>query len=267
MQTDASRRATRTAAALGSAFLFGASAATGATPSPSDWQFGIMLYGWLPSVSGDVNFALPTGAVADSLSVSGDDLLDHLNMTFMATFEARRGDWSAFTDVIYLDVGGDDSKAITLPTGVTRTLLYADMDLKGWVWTLGAAYTPWRSQASHLDLFVGARLLSLDIDLDVAGGGPFGISRNPSESVDLWDGIVGAKGRMALNDRWFAQYYADVGTGGTELSWQVAGGLGYAFDWGDVTLMYRYMQYDQDKNEPLQDLSFGGGMLGASFRF
>lgn len=35
----------------------------------------------------------------------------------MASFEARKGGWSVFTDVIYLDLAGDESKSVALPGG------------------------------------------------------------------------------------------------------------------------------------------------------
>ena len=110
-------------------------------------------------------------------------------------------------------------------------------------------------------------MLSVDTDLKLTGGGPLQLERKASNSVDLWDGILGAKGRIMLNDRWFLPYYADVGTGDTDLTWQLAGGVGYAFDWGDISLMYRYLSYDQGDDKLLQDIAFGGGMLGVTFRF
>jgi len=226
-----------------------------------------MIYGWLPSVSGDLKYGPHGSGAGGDIDVDADKILDALQMTFMGSFEARKGPWSGFTDVIYLKLAGDKSKSVTVPDGPVHTLFDADLDLKGWVWTLGGSYTVWRNQASHLDLLAGARLLSLDTDLTLTGGGPLQHDRKLSESLDLWDGILGAKGRLALNDRWFLPYYADVGTGDTELTWQAAAGVGYAFNWGEVDLMYRYLSYDQGGDKFLQDIAFGGGMLGVAFQF
>jgi len=234
-------------------------------PSATDWQYGLGIYLWLPSIGGELNFTPPGSG--DSVNVDADQILDSLKMAFMGQFEARKGDWSGFTDLIYLDVGGDKSKSVTLPDDTTHTLLDADMDLKGMVWTLGGAYTPWRNEKSYLDLFAGARLLALDTDLKLTGGGPLQGQRKLSESKNFWDGIVGVKGQFALNERWFVPYYIDVGTGDTDLTWAAQAGIGYAFDWGQATLMYRNMEYDQGSDGVLQDLSFGGAMLGVGFRF
>ena len=251
----------------GGALLLTAAAASAAAGGPSDWQFGAMLYDWLPSVSGDLDHPLPRDTGGGSVSVDVDKILDALQFTLMASFEARKGDWSVFTDVIYLDLAGDESKSVALPGDRLSPVLDADLELTGWVWTLAGGYTVWRSGRSYLDVLAGARLLALDTELTLAGEGPFRRARKASDSVDLWDGIVGVTGRVALNDRWFVPYYADVGAGGSDFTWQMAGGVGYAFDWGEVMLLYRHLQYDQGDDELLKDVSFGGGMLGVNFRF
>jgi opacity protein-like surface antigen len=248
------------------AMLMATSSAMGASESSaSDWQYGLSIYLWLPSVSGDLNYSPPGSG--SGIEVDPSQILDNLEMAFMGSFEARKGKWSGFTDVIYLDLSGDKTKSVNVPNGTTLTLFDADMDLTAWVWTLGGSYTVWRSQKSHLDLLAGARLLSLDTELRLTGGGPLQSDRTLSESENLWDGIIGAKGSIALNERWFLPYYVDVGTGDTELTWQAIAGIGYAFHWGQVILKYRYLAYDQGSDELLQDIAFGGAQLGVGFRF
>ena len=88
-----------------------------------------------------------------------------------------------------------------------------------------------------------------------------------SKSETLWDGIVGVKGRIALTDTWYSPYYLDVGTGDSSLTWQVMAGVGYAFDWGDLTLTYRHLSYDQSGDKLIQNLSFSGPAMGMNFRF
>lgn len=263
---ETSTVARRAAALLAGGALTMTSAVAGAADGPADWQFAAMIYGWLLSVSGNLNYTLPRDTGGGSVSVDADKVLDALQFTFMASFEARRGDWSVFTDVIYLDLAGDESKSVTLPRGRFSTVLDADLEITGWVWTLAGGYTVWRNDRSYLDLLAGARLLSIDTDLKLTGTGPFERGRKVSSSVDVWDGVVGATGRVALDDRWFVPYYGDVGTGDSDLTWQVAGGVGYAFDWGEVMLLYRHLEYDQGSGL-IEDVSFSGGMLGVNFRF
>jgi hypothetical protein len=78
----------------GGALLRTAAAASAAAGGPSDWQFGAMLYGWLPSVSGDLNHPLPRDTGGGSVSVDVDKILDALQFTLMASFfvqEVNRG--------------------------------------------------------------------------------------------------------------------------------------------------------------------------------
>lgn len=42
----------------------------GAEADTQDWQFGVMLYGWLPSVTGDLSYSLPPPALAVTASAS-----------------------------------------------------------------------------------------------------------------------------------------------------------------------------------------------------
>ncbi len=224
-----------------------------------------MIYAWLPSISGELNFTPPGDG--DGISVDAEDILDSLKMAFLGSFEARKGAWSGFTDVMYLDLEGDKSKSVSIPDGDTIDLFDVDMELTTWVWTLGGSYSVWQDGKSHLDLLAGARLLALDTEVKLKGQGPLGVKSKLSASEDLWDGIIGVKGRVALNDRWFLPYYVDVGTGDTDLTWQGFAGIGYEFDWGEVMFDYRYLEYDQGSDKLIQDLGFGGVQMGVAFRF
>jgi hypothetical protein len=96
-----------------------------------------------------------------------------------------------------------------------------------------------------------------------------GRSGGSEATVSNWDGIVGLKGgfRFGANREWFVPVYADVGTGQSDLTWQIAGGVGYWFKWGDVIAMWRYLDYNFKSGEAINDLSMNGPMLGVTFRW
>ena len=72
---------------------------------------------------------------------------------------------------------------------------------------------------------------------------------------------------VTLADNWYAPYYLDVGTGDSDFTWQIAAGVGYRFDWGEVNLRYRYMDWDFKSGSALDNLNHRGPQLGARFYF
>jgi hypothetical protein len=84
-----------------------------------------------------------------------------------------------------------------------------------------------------------------------------------------WDAIVGAKGRVAFgaNREWFIPYYADIGTGDSDLTWQLSAGLGYSYSWGDVIATWRYLDYNFKSKSKVQDLTMNGPLLGVAFHW
>ena len=65
--------------------------------------------------------------------------------------------------------------------------------------------------------------------------------------------------------KWFMPYYADIGTGSNQWTWQALLGVGYRFGWGELSLVVRSLSYyfDDDK----LDLRMTGPALGATFNF
>ena len=241
--------------------------ATAAPDAGEEWDYLLRIYAWLPSIDGNLNYSLPGGG--DSISVDASDILDNLKMTFVGSFIARKGDWSLFTDLLYLNVGNSGTTTVgpQLGPGVE---VRVKQNLKGWVWNLGGGYTVYRTDRANLDLLLGARMFAVDTDVEFRPDGPLPPSlpeRELSEKKTLWHGIAGVKGKFDFNDRWFAPYYLDVGTGDSKLTWQAAAGVGYGFDWGDVTLSYRHLSFDQKSGKLIDDLSFSGPALGVNFRF
>lgn len=224
-----------------------APAALSAEEASNEWQFAAAIYGWFPDIGG--NTSLPVGD--SSIDVDVNTILDHLKMTGQGSFEFHKGGWGAFTDVVYLDVG--DSKSQTRQIEIGRNPLpasvaaNADFDLKSVFWTIAGSYRFVSSPEASVDLLLGARLASLKQNLNWQFTGDFGSVPPPprtgsrEESVDQWDGIVGIKGRFALgaDQHWVIPYYADVGAGDSDLTWQAMLGFGYAFGWGDIGVAWR----------------------------
>jgi len=244
------------------------------------WHFSVTPYLWLPTVYVDASVNGPVGiaAINTGMHTTPGTYLKNLSFAAMITGEARKGDWSVFTDYMYLRFKNQETtvKAVSGPRG--RTLGFADagseIDLTGNVWTLAGSYTVWREGAKHVDVFAGFRYLGLDMDLDwrVAGtrGILPGLQGSASGDLNKWDGIIGVKGQIPLSSdgRWFMPYYFDVGSGSNNKTWQALIAAGYRFDWGNATLSLRNLSYDfSGHNSNSVDARFTGLALGASFLF
>jgi hypothetical protein len=179
-------------------------------------------------------------------------------------------------DAVYLDISQSDGGSETIPilggaVNVTRTV-DTDITMKSWITTFGAGYNVVDNDRATLDLIGGARYFWIDVDvkLNLSRDGEFlQTSRQVkvSESDHVWDGIVGVRGMINLDKNWYMPYYADVGTGGSQSTWQAMAGVGYQFKWGDVVLAYRYLDYNFDSDFALDDMNISGPLLGARFRF
>jgi hypothetical protein len=255
--------------------LAGAQAST-AGQSAGDWQFGASIYGYLPTLKSKAYFPI-TGSTQEFV-LDAKAILDNLKMTFMGAFEAHNGSWGVFTDVLYVDLGNTKSNTRDftigdsgLPAGATAKV---SLDLKSWVWTTVGVYRVAAEPAYTLDVLAGARYLDINSQLDWSITGDLGEIPAPGRSGSSkvggsnWDALVGVKGQFHLGEgsQWSLPVYLDVGTGESDLTWQGAIGVRYAFQRGEVSAMWRYLDY-QFKDSQIEDLSMNGPLFGATFRW
>ncbi len=165
-----------------------------------DWRFSADLYGWFPSVDGQVTFkdgaAGPGGIGSRDLSVDADQILDSLDSVFLGGFQVRKGSWGAFTDLIYMDLGGSKTKQLSaLVPGGPGIGVDAELDLKSTIWTLAGQYRFLDHPQLSADAVLGFRYLGIEMSLDLRVDGPLPLelptahlSRDPAN----WDGSCGA---------------------------------------------------------------------------
>lgn len=254
-------------------------AATGSAHAQAgdDWQFSAALYGYFPDISGTTTFPPRNGS--SSATLDAQTILDNLKFTFMGTFEARKGRWGGFADVVYMDIG-DTKQGVRdfslghgrIPGDVSATV---GLDLKGWVGTLAGTYRMVGDESLVADALFGARWLDLRLKVNwsLAGNiGPVALPDHAGTSeVDASnvDAIIGVKGRTNFGDghRWFVPYYLDIGTGQSRFTWQAYAGLGYAFDWGELLAAWRYIDYQMKSGDAIEDMSFNGPAVAVVFRW
>lgn len=235
--------------------------------STSDQRYNAFtLYGWFPSLSGELKYDLGDD---ESGSVDAGDILDALKMVFMGSFETHGDKWLFIADVIYLDLGKDNTSSIELPI-IGQLNTRVDLELKGWQVGLYGGYNVYDMTKASLDIIAGLRYLTIDTEakLDIDGTLPPALSSATlSSSGDVWNGIVGLRGRARINERWFFPFHADVGAGGSDLTWQAMAGIGYKASWGETSLVYRHLEWDQGDDDLIKKLSFSGPAVAFKFLF
>ena len=229
------------------------------------WTFTVTPYLWLPNVNGTLKYEPAAGGGAPAVDNGPNNYLENLSMALMLSGEARKGRWSVISDLIYLRFDNEKSNVRSSADAGTKS------SLKGLEWTIAGSYSALQSSRWTLEVLGGMRYFHIDAKSDWQLAGPinsFPASGSVSRRTDLWDPIVGVRGRVRWGDgAWFSPYYLDVGTGSSELTWQSLIGIGRGFKWGDLVLAYRTIFYDQGDDRLLQDFRFSGATLGASFRF
>jgi hypothetical protein len=248
-----------------------------AESTADQWQWAATIYLWLPSLGGETSF--PPDGDGPSIDVSGEAILDSIELLFMGAFEGRKGPWGLATDVVYINLGQSKKATrdfgignIDIPATVTADLA---LDVTGWLWTVAGSYAVVQREQFTANVLAGARMLDLQEDLKWTFNGDISslpiTERSGSSSAkdNQWDAIVGLKGRAipGAEGNWYIPYYVDIGTGESDLTWQGMVGLGYSFQSIDVIGVWRYLDYDLGDNTPIQSIDFNGPAVGLTFRF
>ena len=246
--------------ALGLILAFGLAAAlpVAAEPGPEAgrWEFAGEVYLWGAGIGG-------TSSTGDDVDIDFGDLIDNLDFAFMGKLAARRDRWTVFADLVYLDVEDGINTTANIVGRPAKTGI--DVELRGFISTLGGAYRIWETDSTDLNILAGVRYLRLEADLDIDIGSR--VSQKYSDSGHVWDGIAGLRGKTDLNDKWYVHYYLDVGTGDSDLTWQALGGLNYRFEKFDAVVGYRYLYWDFDDSPTFDDLNLSGPYAGVKVRF
>ena len=258
-----------------------------AAPNPG-WTFNIAPYVWFANINATANLGLPPalgGTVTTDSSIGFGEILRHLNFATMIAADAQYREFSLLTDFIYLNVGGTAAQFRDvrfpglLPVPISKTLDTSEsLNMNAKIWTLAGGYTVAQGEWGNFDAIVGFRYLGVpmtvnySLALNLTGprgnGATFGGVGSVSGTANLWNGIGGFRGRVRLPvDGLFIPYYFDAGAGGSEFTWQISSGLGYHLKWGDVSLTYRYLSFEQHSTAVLEHLNVKGPMLMVNFTF
>ena len=210
------------------------------------WKFFGELYFWGASVDGK-------SATGSDVALDFDDVISDVNFAFMGAAGVSKGKWSLGADLIYVNV--DDSDDIA--PGVS-----ANVELTNWVITPLVGYRIADTGKSRLDIVGGARYLYLEAELRIDA-----LGARVDDSGSNWDAVVGARGSVDFANKWYLFGYLDIGTGESDLTWQALGGVGYRFKYLDLVAAYRYLSWEFDDDQALQEQQLHGPGVGIRFAF
>jgi hypothetical protein len=263
-----------------------AQSAWGADADSDQWRWTLTPYLWLPTINAKMRFEIPRddpgGGTSVDSEVGPSDYLTDLNGVLMLAAELRQGDWAFLGDLVWLDLTTDVSRVKTVSgEGGTisiprETNLDTETQFSGFVVNLIASHVLSDGEAGRIEALGGARYFTLDADLDwqltstITGPGfTFGSEGRLSGDIDMWDAVVGMRGRwqFGTGGHWYVPWYVDVGTGSSDLTWQAMAGIGYTFERTSIRGVWRHLDYERDNSDLLQEISFGGPGIGVSWRF
>jgi len=148
----------------------------------------------------------------------------------------------------------------TLPNGAPISIT-----VKNNIGELGGTYRI-HDAAPWVDLLAGVRYTTLDVTSATVPGAEI--------SEEWWDGFGGVRlgHEFGAKKEWSVSGRADVGAGGSDLTWSAYALVGWQFtDWGSLNAGYKWLAYDYDTGSgPSRfswDVTYQGPIAGLVFNW
>lgn len=221
------------------------------------WVVNVTPYVWAAALNGRVRTLPPLPAA--NIDIGFTDILKNLDGAFMGSVDARYGRFIVFTDLIWSKIS--PAKGISVlgyPGSVS-------LDSSVGIGLAAAGYRVVDGPSVKFDLLAGARGFAMSNTINVQIGP---IWRGYGKSQQWADGVVGARLRYALTDKWFATAAGFVGAGGAKYEWDVFGGLGYEINqsWSGFA-GYRALKVDYTNGNFVYDMLQTGPVIGLNYSF
>lgn len=227
------------------------------------WRFMIAPYLWIPAQHGTVASGPISAQVSMNVGQSWNALWDNFKFAGCLHLEANKDKWTVFGDIMYTNLGNE----------VKQTQI--NVDQKMGIYELGASYAvfdgalPGAEEGSTVrfraEPLAGVRIWHLDIDISDATR-----SRGPNET---WvDGFAGARCELAFNEAFSLSARADIGTGMSDLTWNILTMANYNFNRTIAVFAgWRWLSDDYKKGSGLDrfeyNIQFSGPFVGMKIMF
>ena len=236
--------------------------------SESDkWQYEVTPYMLFAGMDGKAGVR---GYTAD-IDMSFSDIWDNLDMGFMGLFTARKGPWLFGLEGVYMKLESDGSSSFTGPGGIISGDGKLDVTASLYVYQGSVGYRLLDGE-TKVDAIGALRYTRLEADMDVKvafDNPPFDdVSAGVSGSDSWVDAVAGLWVSHPVSDTVALVGYADVGGGGSDLTYQLIAGVNWEYSSGwTAKLGYRYLSWDYEDGGTVWDVSASGPYLGVGFRF
>lgn len=206
-----------------------------------------------------------------SVEVDNSMVFDNLDFAFMGELQHRRDEWLYGLDLIYADLskGVDASVPVqsSQPDGYSTVDANVDLSSKTTMVHGFIGYRWFDDPAWEFYTTGGIRYTRFDTELkgDIEGSG---VKYSAEDTEVFTDITVGVHGRYRLTPNWSFPFLADVGTGGSDVSWQAFAAASYETGPHMFSGGYRYMQWRLDDDSDLLDeVTYDGPVLAYSYHF
>ncbi|MAM09596.1 MAG: hypothetical protein CML23_03870 [Rhizobiaceae bacterium] len=232
------------------------------------WSFELTPYIWGAGLSGKVSpfSSAPTVRVERSFS----EILEELNLAGFVNFHATNGRFGAYADVMYVDTREDHATGpVTLPGFGPVPGVNVNLDTKLFNAALFGTYRLADTERLALDALAGVRVFRAWADVSAAiPGTPY--TYQARSDFGWVDPAVGARLEYDFGKGFGFVGQADIGgaSWGSDLTWQAMGAVTYDVSSATaVSLGYKYLSVDYDRDGHLLDIDMQGPTLGLTFRF
>lgn len=213
--------------------------------------FEVTPYAWLNGIDGDIS----VGDNTASIDASFTDLIDKVDFASSVLLDAVYQDtWVAVSQIDYFELSEKFSRRFV--SGRIKSKMFL-ASVAG-----GRRFQGGLTANATTDLLFGVRYSGFDNTVHVDKKG------SVNGTSDIIDGFVGVRSSIPFCERWSFDSRASIGTGDSDLTYELEPMLGYAFNerWTG-RFGYRRLHYDYKSGDAEFDGALHGFIVGAGYSF
>ncbi len=227
-----------------------------AAQEPAEFRWSITPYVWAPTTKVDLSYQ---GTDIGGGQIRVKDVVDKIDAAFMLNVEYGKGNWSVFTDLLYMEASDR----------VVRQFLTVDSSFEQVMLDAAVSYWP-GGVGSSLNLIAGVRYTSSDNRFSFSGnqnGTPLGTIRSDEGYTDA---LFGLRYRFDFTDRWKLLTRGDYSFGDTDGTLLLQANFAYTVgkkQHNQFLFGYQYKESKLKDGDLTTDMELSGPTVAFNFRF